>query len=160
MEMNFNKDTLTADLDTLKEIIDVNYDASEFYQSARDKTDIPALQREFDGLCALHEKTIRSLQVYMREISDPTVSIQPDQTLTGQVEKLFSEIACVLSSNTNETLINQLEAAEDRCIRTIEAATEKETLSPSTKHVLSQEHIHLQRSHDHMKLLKDALKAA
>lgn len=118
----------------LSKLININEDAAEFYESAQEKAESPELKLTFGNLESLHKSVIVNLQSIVR-------------TNGGDPE-------------ADETLVTHLEEAEDRCINSIKEAMQSEDISLTTKAALQDEVSILQKSHDHVKALKDYMKAA
>lgn len=141
----------------LGKLININKDAVEFYKSAQEKAEHPNFRRTFQDLESLHNSVIINLQNYVRNNGGKAES---DQTLKGQATQFWGELMANMSSDVDETLVNHLEEAEDRCLHSIEDAMQKNDIAPSTKAALQKELDSLKKSHDYMKALKESLKDA
>ena len=141
----------------LNNLVSINKDASSFYQSAREKVENPQLNSTFQSLEDLHSAVVIDLQNYIRENGGEP---ENDQTMTGQVSEMWGNLMANMSSDVDETLVSHLEEAEDRCLHSIQDAMQDEDIRPETKTVLTSELNALRKSHDHMKALKDTMKAA
>lgn len=141
----------------LGKLIDINEDACEFYGSAQEKADSPEIKRTFSELESLHRTVATNLKSRVRANGGDA---EAGGTFAGQTRKFWGELMASISNDVDETLVTHLEEAEDRCLHSIQEAMEDPDISPQTKTTLRQELQTLQKSHDYMKALKDALKAA
>lgn len=141
----------------LAKIININEDAAEFYGSARDKAENPQIKTTFENLEGLHKGVIVNLQsVVLANGGD----VEVDETFAGQTRQFWGELMAKISNDVDETLVANLEEAEDRCLHSIEDIMQDNDISPSVKAALQSEYDALQKSHDYMKALKDNMKNA
>lgn len=141
----------------LAKLININEDASEFYESAQEKVENPQLKSTFKNLEDLHKGVITNLQQQVRANGgDP----EADETFTGQAAQLFGNLAAMVSNDTDETLVKHLEEAEDRCLHSMQDAIDSDDVTTTTKTWLMGELSSLRKSHGYMKSLKDCMKAA
>lgn len=139
----------------LSHLIDINQDACESYKSALIRVRNPRLERSFSDLQRLHGAVVMDLTQRIRENGGTP---DTDGTLAGKTAKLVGEIMTKISSDVDETLVNHLEEAEDRCLHSMRDALEAPDMQVHTRALLVSELGSLQRSHDYMKALKDSLR--
>lgn len=135
-------------------LIDINQDACEFYKSALDRVKNPRLERSFSDLQRLHSAVVMDLTQRIRE-NGGTPDI--DGTIAGKTAKVFTEVMAKVSNDVDETLVDHLEEAEDRCLHSMREALDDRHMQTNTRALLVSELGSLQRSHDYMKALKDSM---
>lgn len=149
--MNYDKENKI-----LGSLIDINQDACEFYKSALSRVRNPRLERSFADLQRLHGAVVMDLTQRIRENGGmPDI----DGTLKGKTAQLVGEVLAKVSNDVDETLVNHLEEAEDRCLISMREAMEATDMQTNTRALLLSELGSLQRSHDYMKALKDSMHA-
>lgn len=138
----------------LENLADINQDACEFYKHALDKVQSPKLERSFADLERLHSGVVNDLEARIRANGG-----EPDRdgTLAGKTARMFSDILVALKSDVDETLVDRLEEAEDRCLHSMREALDEKDMHGNTRALLISELGTLQRSHDYMKSLKDSM---
>lgn len=146
--------------DTQKEItklINLNKDACEFYEEAREKTDTANIKQTFSDLEALHRNVMVNLQQQVRIMGgDP----EADETFGGEMAQLWANISATVSNDTDTTWVSHLEEAEDRCLNQIQDIMKDKDINAEVKAALTKEAETLRKSHDFMKDLKDCMKKA
>ncbi len=141
----------------LRKLININQDACEFYESACGKIENPSLESTFRNLESLHKGVVVNLQNYAARRGE---TLEAGDTFAGQARQFWGEMMANISNDVDETLVAQLEEAEDRCLHSIEDAMKNKDISAETKSTLQGELRALQKSHDYMKALKESMKAA
>jgi uncharacterized protein (TIGR02284 family) len=141
----------------LGQLININEDAVEFYETAQEHADNPQMKTTFSNLENLHKGVITNLEQIVRANGGEP---DADETIEGGVRQFFGELHAKISNDVDETLVTHLEEAEDRCLHSMQDAMESNDIRPLTKNVLRQELSALQKSHDYMKALKDSMKEA
>lgn len=138
----------------LTHLVDINQDACDFYSEASKRAESPEISHNFRELESLHQSVVSDLSRCIRENGgDPDA----DGTFTGKTVQFFGTLMSKLSSDVDETLVNYLEEAEDRCLHSMQDAIDEQKIRPHTKALLVGELSTLQRTHDHMKSLKDSM---
>lgn len=144
----------------LGRLIDINKDAADFYDKALNEIESGNLKSTFSNLREIHNQVAVSLQNRLQNNGADFDTLSADGTLKGDASKLWGQLVAKVSNDVDETLVSHLEEAEDRCLHSVQDAIEKEELQAETKALLRRELSTLQRTHDHMKSLKDEMKAA
>ena len=144
-----------ADVKEIGKLINLNTDAAEFYDSAKEKAASPQIQTTFANLKALHNNVIINLENILRQKGE---NPDTDETIAGQFQQFWGEMMAKVSNDVDETFVKHLEEAEDRCIHTVKDIMDNDDVSPTTKRALRPELEKLQQSHDYMKALKDQIK--
>lgn len=141
----------------LAHLIDINQDASDFYNSALGRVRNSRLERSFSDLERLHSAVVSDLSRKIRENGGTT---DADGTVVGKSARIFGELMSKVSNDADETLVTHLEEAEDRCLHTMREALDERDVQATTRALLIDELGTLQRSHDYMKALKDSMQQA
>lgn len=140
----------------LKELIDINKDAYTFYDDAIEQVDNPRLVSTFKNLSALHKSVCNSI---IQRLEANGEKAYADKTYSGTAAKWWGELMGKISNDTDETLVSHLEEAEDRCLHSMQDATQNDDLDASTRTFLANELQTLRKTHDYMKELKDNMAA-
>lgn len=141
----------------LRKLVNINKDACSFYNTACSEAESPLLKQTFRDLESLHNDVVINIQRHIyRNGGDP----EAKETLAGQASRFWTEMVAKIGNDVDETLVKHLEEAEDRCLHSLEKALQDNDIRPATKTLLQDELDALQKSHDHMKSLKDRAIAA
>jgi len=141
----------------LNHLADLNKDACEFYEEARDEVKSPKLKQTFGDLESLHRDVMTNLQsILVRNGGDADI----DETLRGQIAQMWGELKAKVSNDFDATIVAELEEAEDRCLHAMQDAVKDTDISEPTRTRLQKDLQSLQRSHDYMKSLQDIMKSA
>lgn len=149
--------SLTGENHELNKLVDINKDACEFYETATTEISSPEIKQTFRKLQSLHEDVVVRLQDYIRKNGGKT---EAEETIVGKTTQFWAEMMAKISNDVDETMVTHLEAAEDRCLHSMQNALKDDALRPETKSALQDEMRTLQKTHDYMKALKDTMKAA
>ena len=148
------------DIKEIKNLININEDAVEFYKDASEQSNDPQFKTTFKSLESLHNSVVVNLQEYATLIGAETEAVEADETLQGLGMQFVGKMIADLSDKTNEALVSYLEEAEDRCLHQVQDIMEDDNITPATKSALKSEETALKKSHDYMKALKDHLSEA
>lgn len=139
---------------TINKLIDISEDARRFYMDAVDRTDNPEMKQLFRDMADIRKGIIIDLRQHMRSLGE--VADEADGTFIGKANQFIGEKVADMTDNVDEALITYLEEAEDRCLHSFEDSAQDNDLPAETRNVISMELQTLQKTHDHMKSLKDA----
>jgi len=148
---------MSNDNKELKNLININEDACEFYETAREKIENPQLRVTLNNLMLLHADVKTSLQAELSSLGNDS---EAEETIKGQAAEFFALIASKISNDVDGTWVSHLEEAEDRCLHSMQDAIQNDNVTPATKITLSKELEKLKASHDLMRDLKKNLKSA
>ena len=149
--------SLKSENKILGHLVDINKDACEFYEEAREEVHSEKLKRTFADLETLHRDVMTDIQsILIRNGGDA----EADETLRGQIAQMWGELKAKVSNDFDSTIVGELEEAEDRCLHSMQDALNNTELSEPTRVRLEKDLGSLQRSHDYMKSLKEIVKAA
>lgn len=142
----------------LQNLINICEDAREFYTDAIDQTNDSEMKRLFRTMADIRKSVIINLRADMR---DHNMELEEaSETVAGRVNKFLGETVAKWSDNTDSALIAYLEEAEDRCLHSFQDVSNDNDMPASTRAVVSKELEILQKTHDYMKELKEAVKLA
>lgn len=142
----------------IQNLINICEDAREFYTDAIEETNDPEMKQLFMNMADVRKSIIIDLRNHMRQ-NNMTIE-EPSETVGGQVNKFVGESLAKWSDNSDETLIKYLEEAEDRCLHSFQDVSNDNDMPLDTRAIVSQELRVLQKTHDYMKELKEAVTAA
>lgn len=141
----------------LHKLANINKDACEFYNSAAQEVESAEIKQTFSKLEDLHRQVMTNLQNQIRiNGGNP----EADETLIGKGAQFWGELMAKVSNDADATLVKHLEEAEDRCLHSMQDAMKDADIRPATKAALQNDMETLRKTHDYMKALKDAMKAA
>jgi uncharacterized protein (TIGR02284 family) len=157
--MGTNQSKRASETKELNKIVDINKDAIEFYNSAQSQVQDAKLKETFSQMSELHKQTMNRVNGLLQSEDASRNRNAPSETLVGASSRVFGELLAKISSNPDGTLVKRLEEAEDRCLESIQSAVDNQDISASTRRVLNQELTNIQKTHDHMKSLKERFAA-
>lgn len=150
---------LKQEIKTLKELMDINKDAQEFYSKAQSKVNDSDLRTTLKEFELLHQNAVNTFKQQL-EVSGASEDTQvPRETMSGKTNQLFTHFLAQFQESPDQKLVNELEEAEDKCLNTLEDAITSENLSSKTQQVLKDQLSELRKSHDHMRALKKQMAA-
>ncbi len=141
----------------LHKLVNINKDACAFYESATKEAKSAEIKQTFRKLEELHQDVIANIQSRIRSNGGKA---EADETLVGKTTQFWGELMAKVSNDVDETLVKHLEEAEDRCLHSMQDAIKDDDIRPETKTALQNELQTLRKTHDYMKALKEAMKAA
>lgn len=141
----------------LHKLVNINKDACSFYESASKEAQNAEIKQNFRKLEELHQDVMVNIQSRIRSNGGQA---QADETIIGKTYQFWAELMAKVSNDVDETLVKHLEEAEDRCLHSMQDAINDDDIRPETKLALQNELQTLRKTHDYMKALKDAMKAA
>lgn len=157
--MKSKKALLDGDIEILQELMSVNADAQSFYSNAQSKVEDSGLKNTLKEFEDLHESAVSTFKRQLSVNGASEKDQKANETMSGKASKLFTNIKTQFQKNSDNTLINDLEKAEDKCLHTLEVAISKKTISEGTRKVLKDELLQIRKSRDHMKELKKHIAA-
>ncbi len=155
---NERKETMSNTEKELQNLVNICEDAREFYTDAIDQTKDPEMKQLFRNMADVRKGVIVDLRTHMRQ-KDMDIE-EPSETFGGRVNKFLGENVAKWSDKTDKALITYLEEAEDRCLHSFQDISNDNDVPNDTRALVSQELETLQKTHDYMKELKEAMKAA
>lgn len=141
----------------LHKLVNINKDACAFYESATKEAQSAEIKQTFRKLDELHQDVIANIQSRIRANGGKA---DADETFVGKTTQFWGELMAKVSNDVDETLVKHLEEAEDRCLHSMQDAIKDDDIRPETKTALQNELQTLRKTHDYMKALKEAMKAA
>lgn len=135
-----------------QELININEDACEFYESAAELAEHDPIKSTFSNLEGVHKGIVINLQNYIRATDNVP---EAKETFAGQAAQIWGELMAHMSSDVDDTLVKHLEEAEDRCLHSMQDALDSDDLSDSARFFLKSEIDSLYKSHDLMRALKN-----
>jgi uncharacterized protein (TIGR02284 family) len=148
----------TNEYSELQNLVNINKDASTFYNQAFNITKTPSMRSLFSNLESMHRASMMSCIEHMKTLVDD--DIESDETVVGKTQQMFGKLVAKTSNDTDEALIVYLEEAEDRCLKAAKNLAQKDDLSASTELLAKSELSRLRKTHDYMKSLKEEVKKA
>lgn len=139
----------------LNHLVDVCEDAREYYQKASDQAEDPRIKMTMKNMAAVRETIISDLKARIISMGGT-----PDEqgTAQGKTAQFFGQLKASIA-NTDETLVSELEEAEDKSLEEFHSAMAK-NLPEETRSFIEKQTALLRKTHDHMKELKDCMKDA
>ena len=150
---------LNDEIKALKELMDLNNDATSFYAKAQEKVKDKSLQETLREFELLHKQAMLNFKEQLEATSSDQETHKPEETVLGQANKMFTQVLTEFQDKPDDRFVQQLEEAEDRCLNRLEEAMKTPEITESTKKVMEDEMARMRKSHDTMKSLKDKIAA-
>ena len=150
---------LNDEIKALKELMDLNNDATSFYAKAQEKVKDKSLQETLREFELLHKQAMLNFKEQLEATSSDQETHKPEETVNGQANKMFTQVLTEFQDKPDDRFVQQLEEAEDRCLNRLEEAMKTPEITESTKKVMEDEMARMRKSHDTMKSLKDKIAA-
>jgi uncharacterized protein (TIGR02284 family) len=117
------------------------------------------LKEQFIRLADSHYTTMNRVDALVQEKDSSRTHDAPSETFVGTSSRIFGELLAKVSSNPDATLVKRLQEAEVRCLESIQLAIKNNDITESSRTVLKEELKNIQKTHEHMKQLKDKIAA-
>lgn len=144
--------------EVLNDLLRINHDRIEGYKRAMDEleTDSGDLKTVFARMISQSEKYAMHLTAAISQLGEDTAK---DTTLSGKIYRAWMDIKAGLSSNDRKSVLENCEGGEDAAQRAYKDAMDEDLTSELFDMIQTQQQ-ELKNSHDEIKALRDAAKAA
>ena len=146
-----NEKTIKA----LNELIEINNDRVEGYDTAAKETDASDLKSLFTKLSTTSHKNLSDLRSEVNRIGG-----KPEEgtRVTGKFFRAWMDVKAALTGNDRGTILNSCEFGEDKALEAYEHVFENHTdqLSAEQLEMIRKQQSALRADHDQVKALRDA----
>lgn len=141
----------------LNQLIEINNDRVEGYETASGETKDVDLQNLFSELRATSRDNLAELRT---EVSRLGGKPEEGTRVTGKFFRAWMEVKSALSTDDRATVLNSCEFGEDKALEAYEDVLESSgNLSLEQMHMITAQRSKLQSEHDRVKALRDAANA-
>ena len=142
-------------IDALNELIEINNDRLEGYDTAAKETDAADLKMLFANMKAT---SFDNLQELLAEVTRLGGKAEEGTRVTGKFFRAWMDVKAALTGNDRETILNSCEFGEDKALDTYEHVLEdhRESLSSEQLAMVRAQQANLRADHDRIKALRDA----
>jgi uncharacterized protein (TIGR02284 family) len=126
----------------------------DFYQDAIEQVESNHVKQTFKKMVVNKKAAIDALQpLAVAEQGE----LETGSSIAVDSRKVYTKLAGMLSSNEDHTYVNQLEEVEDKVLKVLDSALEKEQPAIAQSTLMSIR-TNAQRMHDEMKALQEQTK--
>ncbi len=139
----------------LNELIEINNDRVEGYNTASEETDSGDLISLFAGLSSTSQQNLSELR---SEVSRLGGKPEEGTRVTGKFFRVWMDVKAALTGNDRGTILNSCEFGEDKALEAYEHVFENHSdqLSSDQLDMIRKQQSALQADHDKVKALRDA----
>lgn len=142
-------------IDALNQLIEINNDRLEGYETAAGETGSADLQTLFGNM---KSTSYDNLQELREEVSRLNGQATEGTKVTGKFFRVWMDVKAALSTNDRQTVLNSCEFGEDKALETYEDVLENNsgTFSAEQIAMVKAQQANLRADHDRIKALRDA----
>jgi uncharacterized protein (TIGR02284 family) len=139
----------------LNELIKINNDRVEGYNTASEETDSGDLISLFAGLSSTSQKNLSELRSEVGKLGGKP---EGGSGITGKFFRAWMDVKTTLTGNDRSTILNSCEFGEDKALEAYEHVFENHSdqLSVVQLEMIRKQQSALQADHDKVKALRDA----
>ncbi|WP_298153955.1 PA2169 family four-helix-bundle protein [Flavobacterium sp.] len=141
-------------IDALNNLVEINNDRVEGYETALKETDAADLKTLFKNLIGTSQNNLNALsEEVLRLGGEPTASTR----ITGKFFRAWMDVKAALTGNDRHQILASCEFGEDKALEAYEEAL-KDSSKFSTEQVtmVREQQTRLRADHDHVRSLRDA----
>jgi len=150
--------TTTALIETLNDLIKINYDRIEGYRKAAEESkefDIE-LHPVFQGMANESRLNVSALTEHVRSLGGEADS---GSTTMGNLYRMWMSVKSTFTGNDRLSILTSCEYGEDQAQRAYNAALNIDAdIDPETRQLITSQQETLKKSHDEIKAMRDASK--
>lgn len=147
----------SKNISALNELIVINNDRVEGYETASKETEDSDLHGLFAGLQMTSQNNLSELRTAVRNLGG---EVEEGTRKTGKFFRVWMDVKAALTGNDRANILDSCEFGEDKALEAYETALEnKADLSPENVMLIQKQYASLQADHDKVKMLRDAAKA-
>jgi len=144
----------SKNIDALNELIEINNDRIEGYETASKETEDADLKSLFAGLTSTSLKNVSELR---SEVTRLGGTAEEGTRVTGKFFRAWMDVKAALTGNNRHAILDSCEFGEDKALETYESVLEKsEALTAEQRQLVVEQQTALRADHDKVKALRDA----
>ena len=142
-------------IDVLNQLIEINNDRVEGYETASKETDAADLKSLFTDLQSTSHNNLTALR---SEVNRMGGTPEEGTRVTGKFFRAWMDVKAALTGNDRQTILNSCEFGEDKALETYEnvLADDASVLSSEQLAIVREQQSKLRADHDRVKALRDA----
>ena len=139
----------------LNELIQINNDRIEGYETAAKETEDSDLKSLFAHLQTTSQNNLNALRGEVMRLGGTP---EEGTRVTGKFFRVWMDVKAALTGNDRKTILNSCEFGEDKALETYENTLEdnSENLSSEQLAMVREQQTHLRADHDRVRALRDA----
>jgi len=140
-------------ISTFNDLIEINNDRVEGYETAASETKEADLQALFAGLKATSHSNLSELRSEVQRLGG---NVEEGTRTTGKFFRVWMDVKAALTGNDRGTILDSCEFGEDKALEAYETALENRTdLTPEQVTLIQGQQSKLRADHDKVKALRD-----
>jgi uncharacterized protein (TIGR02284 family) len=143
------------DIDVLNTLIEATLDSADGYREAAKIAEAPRFKAMFEARGANRQQLTADLQSEVRRLGGKP---EADGTILASAERMFLNLKTMVMDN-EQTVVNEVEAAEDHVKSAFEKALQDADLSIAAKAVVTKHYATVKMQHDEIRDLKREVQA-
>jgi len=142
-------------VNALNELIEINNDRVEGYETASKETEDADLKNLFAALQTTSQNNLTALRAEVTRLGGTP---EEGTRVTGKFFRVWMDVKAALTGNDRQGVLNSCEFGEDKALETYENVLEShaEHLSTDQIAMIRDQHATLRGEHDKVKALRDA----
>lgn len=142
-------------IDVLNQLIEINNDRVEGYETASKETDAADLKSLFADLQSTSHNNLTALRSEVNRLGGTP---EEGTRVTGKFFRAWMDVKAALTGNDRQTILNSCEFGEDKALETYEnvLADDASVLSSEQSAMVREQQSKLRADHDRVKALRDA----
>lgn len=142
-------------INVLNQLIEINNDRVEGYETASKETDAADLKSLFADLQSTSHANLSALRSEVNRLGGTP---EEGTRITGKFFRAWMDVKAALTGNDRQTILNSCEFGEDKALETYEnvLADEAQVLSSEQVSIIREQQSKLRADHDRVKALRDA----
>jgi len=142
-------------IDVLNQLIEINNDRIEGYETASKETDAGDLKSLFANLQSTSHSNLTELRAEVNRLGGTP---EEGTRVTGKFFRAWMDVKAALTGNDRQTILNSCEFGEDKALETYEEvlADDAKVLSSEQVTIIREQQAKLRADHDRVKALRDA----
>lgn len=142
-------------IEVLNQLIEINNDRVEGYETASKETDAADLKSLFADLQSTSHNNLSALRSEVNRLGGTP---EEGTRVTGKFFRAWMDVKAALTGNDRQTILNSCEFGEDKALETYEnvLADDAQLLSSEQLAIIREQQSKLRADHDRVKALRDA----
>ena len=145
----------SKNIDALNQLIEINNDRIEGYETASKEAKDTDLKSLFGELASTSQKNVSELRSEVKRLGG-----EPEEgtRVTGKFFRAWMDIKAAFTGNDRHAILESCEFGEDKALETYESVLEKYDTELSAEHrsLVTNQKTALRADHDRVKALRDA----
>jgi len=141
-------------IDVLNNLLEINNDRIEGYNTALKETKEPDLKNMFSQFAETSQKCKRELTAEVRNLGGTPI----EGTLTsGKLYRAWMDVKAALTNKDRKAILNSCEFGEDVAVKNYEEALKNNPTGSPLYKIINQQYDLIRAEHDKIKKLRDVL---